>query len=61
MLLTFRFHPEFAMAGNFLNQGGLIDGRPVITHSLDFEHANEAFELAGDKRQALKGKIIFGA
>ena len=57
---TFRFHPEFAVAVNFLNQR-LIDGRPVITHTLDVEHANEAFELAGDKRQAMKVQIAFGA
>lgn len=57
---TFRFHAEFAIAVNFLNQR-LINGRPVISHTLDFENANEAFELAGDKRQAMKVQIDFGA
>ncbi|MFC5519612.1 L-idonate 5-dehydrogenase [Polaromonas jejuensis] len=57
---TFRFHTEFAVAVRFLNQR-LIDGGPVISHTLDFEHANEAFELAGDKRQAMKVQIAFGA
>ncbi len=56
---TFRFHPEFGTAVNFLNQR-LINGRPVISHTLGFEHAREAFELAGDKRQAMKVQIAFG-
>ncbi|MEO7952884.1 MAG: L-idonate 5-dehydrogenase [Polaromonas sp.] len=57
---TFRFHPEFAIAVNFLNQR-LVNGRPVVSHTLNFEDANEAFELAGDKRQAMKVQIAFGA
>ena len=56
---TFRFHPEFSVAVNFLNQR-LINGRPVISHTLGFEQAHQAFELAGDKRQAMKVQIAFG-
>lgn len=56
---TFRFHPEFGTAINFLNQR-LINGRPVISHTFGFEKAHEAFELAGDKRQAMKVQIAFG-
>jgi L-idonate 5-dehydrogenase len=56
---TFRFHAEFAVAVAFLNQR-LIDGRPVISHVLDFDRATEAFRLAGDKRQAMKVQIAFG-
>lgn len=56
---TFRFHQEFGTAVSFLNQR-LINGRPVISHTLGFEHAREAFELAGDKRQAMKVQIAFG-
>jgi len=55
---TFRFHPEFATAVQFLNQG-LIDGKPVITRVLPFESAVEAFKLAGDKSQSLKVLIAF--
>ncbi len=55
---TFRFHQEFAVAVAFLNQR-LIDGRPVISHVVDFDQANDAFKLAGDKRQAMKVQIAF--
>jgi len=57
---TFRFHQEFAVAVRFLNQR-LIDGRPVITHTLKFDQAAEAFKLAGDKGRALKVLIDFNA
>jgi L-idonate 5-dehydrogenase len=57
---TFRFHPEFAVAVDFLNQR-LVDGRPVITHTVAMSEAGRAFELAGDKRQAMKVQIEFGA
>ncbi len=56
---SFRFHPEFATAVRFLNQG-LIDGKPVITRILPFADAVMAFELAGDKSQFLKVQIAFG-
>jgi L-idonate 5-dehydrogenase len=55
---TFRFHPEFANAVTFLNQG-LINGKPVITRILPFDSAVEAFKLAGDKSQSLKVLIAF--
>ena len=57
---TFRFHEEFAVAVRFLNEN-LIDGRPVISHVLDFDDAIHAFELASDKSQAMKVQINFGA
>ncbi len=57
---TFRFHEEFAVAVRVLNEG-LIDGRPVISHVLDFDQATQAFELASDKSQAMKVQINFGA
>jgi len=57
---TFRFHEEFAVAVRFLNEG-LIDGRPVISHVVDFDLATQAFELACDKSQAMKVQINFGA
>lgn len=55
---TFRFHPEFATAVQFLNEG-LINGKPVITSVLPMDRAVEAFELALDKRQSLKVQISF--
>lgn len=55
---TFRFHPEFASAVKFLNDG-LIDGRPVITSVIPVARAIEAFNVAADKRQSLKVQIAF--
>jgi L-idonate 5-dehydrogenase len=55
---TFRFHEEFAVAVSFLNQG-LVDGKPVISDIVDFGDATRAFELAGDKRRAMKVQLAF--
>ncbi len=55
---SFRFHPEFATAVQFLNQG-LIDGKPVITRIVPLADAVSAFALAGDKTQSLKVQIAF--
>lgn len=55
---TFRFHSEFAVAVAFLNQR-LIDGRPVVSDIVDFDHANDAFVLAGDKRRSMKVQLAF--
>jgi L-idonate 5-dehydrogenase len=55
---TFRFHPEFANAVQFLNEG-LIDGKPVITGVVPAARAVQAFELACDKLQSLKVQIDF--
>ncbi len=57
---TFRFHPEFATAVRFLNEG-LVNGKPVITSIVPMGRALEAFELAIDKSQSLKVQIDFQA
>ncbi len=57
---TFRFHPEFATAVRFLNDG-LIDGKPVITGVVPASQALQAFELACDKQRSLKVQIDFEA
>ena len=57
---TFRFHDEFAVAVRFLNEG-LIDGKPVISHVIDFDQAVHAFKLSGDKSRAMRVQIRFGA
>ncbi len=57
---TFRFHPEFATAVQFLNEG-LIDGKPVITGVVPASQAVQAFELACDKQRSLKVQIDFEA
>jgi L-idonate 5-dehydrogenase len=56
---SFRFHPEFATAVQFLNHG-LIDGRPLIIRILPLTEAVVAFALAGYKSQSLKVQIAFG-
>lgn len=56
---TFRFHAEFAQAVDLLNRQ-IIDVKPVISHTVPFTSAVEAFELAGDKRQAMKVLLDFG-
>nr|WP_314569752.1 L-idonate 5-dehydrogenase [uncultured Pseudomonas sp.] len=56
---TFRFHPEFAQAVDLLNRR-IIDVRPVISHTVPFEQAVQAFELAADKTQAMKVVLDFG-
>jgi len=56
---TFRFHPEFAQAVDLLNRR-IIDVRPVISHTVPFGDAVQAFELAADKTQAMKVVLDFG-
>ena len=55
---SFRFHQEFA-TGVSLMQKGLIDVKPLITHTLGIDDAVKAFELAGDRSQAVKAQIAF--
>ena len=59
LLGTFRFHPEFAQAVDLLNRK-VIDVRPVISHTVPFQQAVEAFELAADKSRAMKVVLDFG-
>ena len=53
---TFRFHEEFETAVRLM-QGGLIDVKPLITHTLPLEQAQAAFYLASDRTQAMKVQI----
>ena len=55
---SFRFHAEFAV-GVGLMQKGLIDVKPLITHTLPLSDAVAAFELASDRSQAMKAQIAF--
>jgi L-idonate 5-dehydrogenase len=55
---SFRFHSEFAM-GVGLMQKGLIDVKPLITHTLPLTRAEEAFTVASDRTQAMKAQIAF--
>lgn len=55
---SFRFHAEFA-AGVGLMQKGLIDVKPLITHTVGLDQAETAFKLASDRSQAMKAQITF--
>lgn len=56
---SFRFHEEFNTAVRLM-QSGLIDVKPLITHSMKLEEAEAAFLIAGDRSQAMKAQISFG-
>ena len=57
---SFRFHEEFATAVSLM-QSGLVDLKPLITHSLPIEQAVEAFTIASDRQLAMKTQIVFAA
>jgi L-idonate 5-dehydrogenase len=56
---TFRFHGEFAQAVDLLSRK-VIDVRPVISHTVPFNDAVQAFDLAADKSRAMKVLLDFG-
>jgi L-idonate 5-dehydrogenase len=53
---SFRFHEEFATAVSLMEKG-LIDVKPLITHTLPLSEAVEAFRLAGDRSVAMKVQL----
>ena len=55
---SFRFHDEFALAVRLM-QRGLIDVKPLITHTVGLAEAETAFKLASDRSLALKAQIAF--
>jgi L-idonate 5-dehydrogenase len=55
---TFRFDPEFELALRLMGEG-LISIKPLITASLPFASAVEAFELASDRSKSMKVQLIF--
>lgn len=55
---SFRFHEEFAVAVKLM-QAGRINVEPLISHTLPFEDAVAAFELASDRSQAMKVQLSF--
>jgi L-idonate 5-dehydrogenase len=55
---TFRFDPEFALAVELMSKG-LIDVRPLVTQSLHFDQAQEAFLTASDRSKAMKVQLSF--
>ena len=58
ILGSFRFHAEFALALQLINQRRM-DLAPLITRAFPMAQAREAFELASDRKQAMKVLIDF--
>lgn len=57
---SFRFHTEFGI-GVELMRKGLIDVKPLITHTVSLADAEKGFLLASDRSQAMKAQIAFSA
>ena len=55
---SFRFHEEFGLAVHLMRTG-LVDLKPLISHTLPLDRAVEAFDTANDRRQAMKVQIAF--
>jgi L-idonate 5-dehydrogenase len=55
---SFRFHEEFPLAVEMIAKG-LIEVKPLITHTIGFDDAVKAFELAGDRSRVMKAQIAF--
>jgi L-idonate 5-dehydrogenase len=60
LLGSFRFHAEFALAVRLINEGR-VDMRPMITGAFQLSRAREAFELASDRKRAMKVLLDFAA
>ncbi len=58
ILGSFRFHAEFALAVRLINERR-VDLTPLITRAFPMAQAREAFELASDRKQAMKVLIDF--
>ena len=54
----FRFHEEFAWAVDLMNRG-IVDVKPLISHSLPYTEFAQAFELAADRHQSMKVQLTF--
>jgi L-idonate 5-dehydrogenase len=55
---THRFHEEFAEAARLIDSG-VIDVKPIITHSFTPDALTEAFEVAADRSQSVKTQLTF--
>ena len=55
---SFRFHEEFATAVKLM-QSGLVDVKPVITHTIPLDEAELAFRIANDRSRSMKAQIAF--
>ncbi len=55
---TFRFDEEFRLAVDLMGSG-LIDVKPLLTQSIPYDQAVDAFTLASDRSQAMKVQLTF--
>jgi L-idonate 5-dehydrogenase len=55
---SFRFHAEFALAVRLINERR-IDMAPMITGAFPLTQARQAFDLASDRRRAMKVLLEF--
>ncbi len=55
---SFRFHEEFSVAVDMM-QSDLIDVKPLITHTMSFEEAAAAFDMANDREVSMKAQLAF--
>lgn len=55
---SFRFHEEFAVAVRMM-QAGLIDTKPLVTHSFPLADFETAFATANDRSRAMKVQLDF--
>lgn len=55
---TFRFHEEFGLAVDFINQRR-VDLKPLLTGTFPLEEAVAAFEAAGDRSKSMKVQLAF--
>ena len=58
VLGSFRFHEEFATAAKLIGAGEL-DLSPLLTGTYPVDEAVAAFELAGDRKRAMKVHLAF--
>ncbi|MDW4498791.1 L-idonate 5-dehydrogenase [Sulfitobacter sp. D35] len=57
---SFRFHEEFAVAVRMM-QTGLIDVKPLLTHTYPLAEFETAFATASDRSKAMKVQLDFAA
>ena len=57
---SFRFHAEFALAVRLINERR-VDMAPMITGAFPLSQARTAFELASDRKRAMKVLLDFAA
>jgi L-idonate 5-dehydrogenase len=55
---TFRFHEEFALAVDLINQKR-VDMNPLLTGTFGLDDAVKAFEIAGDRSRSMKVQLSF--